>query len=51
MPQDVTFDLPFDTPVSERPQYARNTSEELPRAAVLTRPHTWAETATRVPVR
>ncbi|MEU5312144.1 hypothetical protein [Streptomyces sp. NPDC021562] len=51
MPQDVTFDLPFDTPVSERPENTRSTSEELPRAAVLTRPHAWSETATRVPVR
>jgi hypothetical protein len=23
MPQDVTFDLPFDTPVSEHPEFAR----------------------------
>ncbi|WP_185149481.1 hypothetical protein [Streptomyces sp. Ag109_O5-1] len=23
MPQDVTFDLPFDTPASEHPEYAR----------------------------
>lgn len=23
MPQDVTFDLPFETPVSEHPEFAR----------------------------